>query len=443
MIDHVVVLGAGISGLATAAVVAEHAHAVTVVDRDRFADEAMPRPGAPQSRHVHTLLMRGLHELQVTLPGLDDRLVAAGARRLDWTQQRLRSAFGWVPRFDSGLLGVFCTRDLLELEVRRRVAATPNVTLVEGTEAVGLRAAGGRVVGVMLRPKGHAQDRRADGTTALAADLVIDATGRSSRAPDWLGALDGRRRPPETVVTSSLGYASRLCRMPAGFAEDWALLAVRPPRPDTRGGVLYPVEGGRWAVTLTGVGEQRPPHDEAGFLAFARDLPGDFGEALAASEPLTRIATYRRTDNRWRRWDRVRPWPDGLLVAGDALCCFNPVYGQGMSVALVQAAILRAALTGGWSAASGGGGRLQRALADAVRDPWALSTGEDFRNPDTVGERSAPTRAGHWYADRVVAATVGDPVVYRRFLEVTHLLRSRRGLLTPAIVRRVAGRGAS
>ena len=267
---------------------------------------------------------------------------------------------------------------------------------------------------------------------------MIDATGRGSLLPGWVGEL-GIPPPPETVVTSNLGYASRVVQMPDGFVEPWRLLFVRPPRPSTRGGVLYPVEGARWAVTLAGIGTDLPPHDEEGFADFCRSLPGGFGDLIDASRPLTHIASYRRTANRWRHWDRVSPWPDGLLVVGDALCCFNPVYGQGMSVAAVQAGLLRR-----WLAAApdapGAVGQLQRRLGSVLSDPWSLATGEDFRHPDTVGRRSPAMRAVHWYADQVLAAAVHDPDVYLRFLQVTHLLRPQRDLLTPSMLRRVAAR---
>ncbi len=356
MIDHVVVLGAGIAGLVVTAALADQVGRVTVVDRDRFPARPQPRGGAPQSRHVHTLLLRGQAELESLLPGLDGRLRAAGAPHLDWTEQRFRSPHGWSPRFTSGYRGTFCTRDLLELELRRAVLELPGVRLIEATQAIGLVGGPRRVHGVRLRRVGRPLDESdssdpggthdtagpadRDPVDQLRADLVIDATGRGSLLPGWVGEL-GIPPPPETVVTSNLGYASRVVQMPDGFVEPWRLLFVRPPRPSTRGGVLYPVEGARWAVTLAGIGADLPPHDEEGFADFGRSLPGGFGDLIDASLPLTHIASYRRTANRWRHWDRVSPWPDGLLVVGDALCCFNPVYGQGMSVAAVQAGLLR------------------------------------------------------------------------------------------------------
>lgn len=462
--EHVVVLGAGVAGLAAAGAVASHADLVTVIDRDHLPDRPGPRAGAPQSRHAHTLLLRGLAELRAAFPDVEQQLIAAGAPRLDWTQQRFRSNFGWAPRFSSGLQGVFCSRDLLELELRRAVLDRTNVALVQNAEVVGLTGTRSRVTGVRLHrrrlPRFQAEEggrpgeatqpgrREAELDEVVLADLVLDATGRSSRLPDWLGGLatpnqpEGTSRvrsaPAEETVSSNLGYASRVVHMPDGFAEDWRLLLVRNTRPDTRGGVLYPIEGDRWVVTLTGIGAQLPPHDESGFREFAHQLPGGFGELLDASAPQTHIASYRRTGNRWRHWERARAWPDGLLVVGDAMCCFNPVYGQGMSVALAQAAVITARLTADGLRVDGGAARLQRQLARAATGAWALATGEDFRNPGTQGRRTLATRAGHWYADRVMAASVHDPTVHRRFLEVSQLVRPTRDLVTPSILAAVA-----
>src|SRR4051794_14269848 len=186
--EHVAVLGGGIAGLAAAAAVADHATRVTLIDRDRFPDGPAPRAGVPQSRHVHTLLLRGLLELEAASPGLNARLVAAGALRLDWTNQRLRSVFGWAPRFESGLMGTFCSRDLLEHELRRSVAARANVTMVQGAEVVGRDGTAARFPGVRLpdraaKPQPHAEAsgrQREARPGVIPADLVLDATGRSS-----------------------------------------------------------------------------------------------------------------------------------------------------------------------------------------------------------------------------------------------------------------------
>jgi 2-polyprenyl-6-methoxyphenol hydroxylase-like FAD-dependent oxidoreductase len=437
MVGSVVVLGSGMAGLAAALVLAEHAERVTVIDRDHLPDAPAPRAGVPQSRHVHTLLLRGATELEVLVPGLEASLEQHGALRLDWTLQHLRSTFGWAPREPSGLIGTFCTRDLLEYQLRQAVLQRPQVRILSGTEAVGLLGSAERVRGVVVRERGAdgPAGARSGSDSTLEADLVVDACGRSSRSPQWLAAL-GCSVPAETVVASQLGYASRVVRRHADAAHDGALLtAVRSDPPSTRGGVVYPVEGDRFVITLAGIGEDVPPHDDEGFRAFARSLPGDVGDAVDG-EPVTRIATYRRTQNRWRHWERGSPAPLGFLAVGDAVCCFNPVYGQGMTVAALHAAALNEHLRHE-GLDSRGLHHLRRRIAAQVPDAWALATLEDFRYAGTVGRRPPSTRAAHWYADRVLATTVRDAVVHRRFLEVAQLVRPRRDLAAPAIAARV------
>lgn len=445
VLEHVVVLGSGVAGLCAAAAAAPHARQVTLVERDHLADGDGDRPGVPQVRHTHALLARGSAELERLLPGLPAELRAAGALELDWTTQRFRSVMGWSPRHGSGLRSQLCTRALLEATLRARVAALPSVHTVDGAEAVGLVGDDARVTGVRLRRRpgrgGVGRDGDGDGghgrPEELTADLVVDATGRGSRSPDMLAAL-GVPRPRESVVASHLGYASRVYARPER-RDDWDLLAVRQALPSGRAAVLYPVEGDRWFVTLAGHGDDVPPHDEEGFAAYAAGVEG-VAEALDGARPLTRIATYRRTENRWRHWERLRIWPDGVLVVGDATCAFNPVYGQGMTVAAVQARLLGAALgRPGWG--EGDARRLQRRLAGVLRDPWRLATQEDFRYAGTVGRRSPATRLLHAYTDEVLRAATSDVAVSLRFFEVTHLLRPAAALGSPAMLVRVA-RGA-
>ena len=205
---------------------------------------------------------------------------------------------------------------------------------------------------------------------------MVVADGRNSRLPDWLAAL-GYEPPQETVVNSFQGYASRLYRPPAGFEADWkALYIQQAPPADPRGGVVSPVEGGLWLVSLIGGDGDYPPTDEAGFLDFARSLRSPaLYEAIAEAEPLTPIVGQRATENRLRHYDRLGRLPEGVVVVGDAVCAFNPVYGQGMTAAAIGAEVLDRWLRGESSRRSPGRGRVfQHALAQATAAAWQLST---------------------------------------------------------------------
>jgi 2-polyprenyl-6-methoxyphenol hydroxylase-like FAD-dependent oxidoreductase len=421
---------------------------VTIVERDRFPSGPTFRKGVPQARHLHSLLVRGRLTLDRLFPGLGAELAAAGAVSLEWPADLMwLSPAGWGVRFRSGLTTYSCSRELLEWSIHRRVAATPNVRFEEASDVTGLLPnAGNRgVAGVELRrrdgPRGAGTGRE-----TLAADLVVDASGRDSRAPRWLEAL-GYPRPRETTVNSFLGYASRYYARPSGCRPDWKGVVVqrRPPR-GTRGGVVFPLEGDRWIVTLAGAARDYPPIDEADFLEFARSLPSPIVyDSIKDAVALSPVWGYRRTENRLRHYDRLVRRPERFLVIGDAVCAFNPVYGQGMAVCAEGARVLDRCLRAQPRPAgdlTGLARRFQRELARSNAAPWLMATGEDFRYPTTEGGRPGPAiRLVHRYLDRVLAVAAGDREVQRAFLEVMHLLRPPATLFRPdTAIRVLAGR---
>jgi 2-polyprenyl-6-methoxyphenol hydroxylase-like FAD-dependent oxidoreductase len=430
-----VVIGGSMAGMLAARVLADHFARVVLIERDRFPAGPEGRKGVPQGRHVHALLMRGGAILEDLFPGLQDELGAAGAPRLDTIDDfAWFTTAGWAVRFPSGLETHGCTRDLLDWAVRRRVAAYPRIEFREECDVTGLLpdAAGTGVAGVRLRARGPG----AAAEEELRAGLVVDASGRSSRAPAWLQAL-GYPAVEETVINPFIGYATRCYAPPPGFQARWKVLLVGSALPEMRrGGGIVPIEGGCWLVTLSGAGRDYPPTDERGFLEFARSLrtPALY-EAIKDAQPLGPIAGYRATENRWRRYERLARRPERFVVLGDAACCFNPVYGQGMSAAALAAmtldGCLRAARPGDLRGVSR---RFQRRLARTNARLWLLATGEDFRCRETEGGRPGPlTRLAHRYMDRVILRATHDGAVRMRLLEVLHLLRPAQALVAPRI----------
>ena len=436
-----VVLGGGIAGLLSALVLAQSSLRVALVERDELPSDAQARRGVPQSHHPHILLARGRAVLDELLPGFTGALAAAGAATFDSGSELMF----WGPAgrglpMRSGLMMLSATRGLLDQCLRRRVLVHPGITGLTQTTALDLRAGAGggkqpvRVCGVRVRADGDDRD--------IDAGLVVDANGRASRTSVWLRGL-GIAPAPEVVVDPRQGYASRLYRPPPDWSADWAAAYVPPTPPARRrGAVLLPVEGGRWLVGLTGRGDDQPPTDDAGYLAFARALPTPIvADALAAAEPVSEIRPSRATGNRWVRYDTIAHAPAGLVVIGDAACTFNPVYGQGMSAAALGALGLRDALAAvdGRVDSPRLPGLVAGAIARAVAAPWLLAIGQDARFPQTIGGRQGPVdRLISAYLDRLTWLAAEDAVVRMAQLQVFHLLRPPSTLFHPRLLLRAA-----
>jgi 2-polyprenyl-6-methoxyphenol hydroxylase-like FAD-dependent oxidoreductase len=441
---HAVVVGGSMAGMLAARVLSDHFDDVTLLERDYFPETPTARKGLPQGRHVHVLLGRGRRVLEGFLPGLTGELVRAGADPMDATQDvAWMGPYGSYVRFPGELLMLPSSRDLIDSVVRGRVTALPNVRISQGVNVAGLlrrRFGGAGVAGVRLRARRAGLEAR-QGGDELTAELVVVADGRNSRLPDWLSAL-GYEPPQETVVDSFQGYASRLYRPAAGFKADWkALYIQQAPPADPRGGVVSPVEGGRWVVSLVGGDGDYPPTDETGFLDFARSLRSpSLYEAIVGAEPLTPIAGQRATENRLRHYDRLEHFPEGVVAMGDAVCAFNPVYGQGMTAAALGAEVLDRWLRGESSRPRPGRGRVfQRALAQATTAAWNLSTAADhgFRTTEGPPPGRVARLTGRYIAG-VMRTSTRRPCVRRRLTEVLHLLRPPTALFGPGVLFRLA-----
>jgi 2-polyprenyl-6-methoxyphenol hydroxylase-like FAD-dependent oxidoreductase len=434
--DRAVVLGGGIAGLLAARVLSESYRDVVVVDRDELTGVLGPRRGVPHGRHAHALLARGQQILAELFPGLDDELTAAGvpagdvAGNLRWyfNGRRLRPG-------NSGLLSVSSTRPRLEAHVRARVFALPNVRVLDRRTIVGLRATadGGRVTGV--RVLGVQPGSKEE---ILEAGLVVDATGRGSRTPVWLEQL-GYERPDEEKVRVDLAYTTRHFRLRRDpYGTDLSINPVASPG-NPRGAFFPKLEDGSSMLSLTGILGDHPPPDLDGYLAFARSLAApEIYEAIHDAHPIDDPVTFRFPASVRRRYERLRRLPDGLLVVGDGVCSFNPVYGQGMTVAAIEAMILRDLLSQG---AEPRPRRFFRAISSAVDVPWDISAGADLGFPGVEGNRTLKVRAGNAYMSRLHTAATQDAGITAAFFRVAGLVDPPGALMRPSLVLRVL-RGA-
>jgi 2-polyprenyl-6-methoxyphenol hydroxylase-like FAD-dependent oxidoreductase len=434
---HAVVIGGSLAGLCAARVLADAFDRVTVVERDALPHGPIERGGAPQARHVHAMLMRGQRELDALFPGFSADVEAGGGLSLDLgcTLAQLRMQ-GWIEPYATNMPVLCASRALYESVVREKVRAEPRIAIADRTEVSGLLSAGARVAGVSLRPRdgGPARD--------LAADFVVDAAGRSSKAPAWLEAL-GFTPPDETLVDSRAGYATRWYAFDEGSwpREWWWRGAWIDPRMDEplRAAVLMPVEGNRFIVTIVGFPGTYPPGDADGFEAeLWKQRSPIVAEAVKLARPLGDVYAHRAMSNRYRHFERARELPAGFVVIGDALCAFNPVYGQGMTSAVLAAQTLGRCLRGADARSSELPRLAYRELERVMRGVWNMATGADWGVPFTVGDRPRGAAFAGRYMQALGELVKHDFAARKLLLEVMHLLRPAEALFAPGIAARVA-----
>jgi len=432
--QHAVVIGASLGGLLAARVLADYYDRVTLVERDAFPAGGESRKGVPQGRHAHGLHARGREVLEQLFPGLTQEMAAQGGVVLDISHDfRWFANGGFHQPTDSGLAGLAVSRPRLENGVRARVLALPNVRAIQQADVPGVVASPdwSRITGVRVirRAEGGAEE-------TLPADLVVDATGRGSRTPAWLAEL-GYAQPQVEQVHIALGYASRDYRRAPGQLSGLSGIAVAGSPPDGRNGVIVAQEGDRWGVTLGGYNGNFPPLDPEGFLQFARTLPTpEIYNVIKDAEPLTDPIPYRFAANQWRRYDRLERFPAGYLVFADAVCSFNPVYAQGMTVAANEAMVLQSCLAEG---AEGLARRFFAGIVPVIDGPWKVAVGNDMRLPHVDGEGTAMDRFINWYIGKLHIAARGDAELSVAFLRVVNMIAPPTTLLHPRMALRILG----
>jgi 2-polyprenyl-6-methoxyphenol hydroxylase-like FAD-dependent oxidoreductase len=429
---HAVVIGGSIGGLAAAQVLSSRFDRVTVLDRDELPAQPRDRRGVPHGIHAHALLIGGRLALESLFPGLTDELIAGGAVPFDPGADLLFVQMGALRvRFRSGMLGISMSRAFLECSIRARVRGLSNVELRDGVAACGVTGSAERVTGVEVDRAGG------DGVEVLAADLVVDATGRGGGQADrWLSRL-ACAAPRVATVKIDVGYTTRLLRRRDGDLPDGGLLSLMASTPphDKRAGAAFPIEGNRWVVTIGGWHREHAPGDPVGFAEFATHLPAPhIADLIERAEPVSDLETRKFPAARRRYFERLRRPPGGYAALGDTICSFNPLYGQGMTVATLEAIELGRCLDRRGETSAATMREYYRAAAKVVETPWQMATGGDFMYPETVGPKAPGTDLLNWYARRALLASHVSVPVHRVLLDVQHLLAPPSALLRPGTV---------
>jgi 2-polyprenyl-6-methoxyphenol hydroxylase-like FAD-dependent oxidoreductase len=433
---HAIVVGAGMSGLVAAKALSTHFEKVTVLERDALPDGPQARVGTPQARQIHVLLKGGLDVLAEFFPGFEAELKQAGAVRARVGSEILVESPGFdpFPRRDLGFDTLCMTRPLVEFTARRLVQAQANITLHSRCRVTGFLASSDQtsVTGVRY-------DILDDGSKEITADLVVDASSRGTLTLELLDII-GMPRPEETEIGVDLGYATATFEIPPAASRDWRALLHRSTAQSGRGGFLFPIENNRWHVALNGVHGEAPPDDGPGFTAFAKTLrTSTIYDAIKDAALVGSIHRFGLPCSVRRRFEALQNFPDGLLPIGDAICRFNPAYGQGMSVAAQEIRVLKTLLDAR-SADSQGLGGLAPAFFAAIQGvlaaPWSVAE-SDFIYAKTRGQRPQDFPQRMKFGAALLRVAAEDAGVHQILFEVNHLMRPPSALRDPDIVSRV------
>lgn len=433
-----IVMGSSIAGLWTARALIDHFEEVLVLERDQLPEGPEYRSGAPQVRQFHTLLQAGMTQMKSWFPGLEEELIAAGAVPYDVIDDiHVRIRGRWYPRFPSGWILLSCSRLLLESSIRRRLRQNPCIEFVEGVEVVGLQCdeAGGHVTGVRVRGRRSTSGRQ-EGDAIFTADLVIDALGRRSQTPEWLVEM-GYAAPKESEVDSFLGYVTRKYKRKPN--TPMILVGGTPPH-DPYAGLVFPEENDTMVAMIGGYNKNHPPTDPAEFDAFVGKLGPEFQEALKGAEPISQPYGYRGTSSRWRHYEQLERWPERFVVLGDAFCGFNPIYGQGMSVAALSAVALADRVGRSNGNLDGVAKATLQEISRITEAIWMLATSADLEWPGTQGGtvgNGPADRFGRWYIGEMLTAMEFDKAIRLEFLAVNQLVRPGKALFAPRLFMRV------
>jgi flavin-dependent dehydrogenase len=447
-----IIIGGGVAGLLAARILCGHFKKTIIIEKDKYPSQAGPRNGTPQSNHVHVLLIKGKEILLNLFPEIERKLVAKGAHIVNLTNDvDYYVGTGYSINFESVLTTIACTRQLLEQEIRNEISRFPNVNIRQNTRATGLMITKDKETELRICKGVTVYSADTNSEETITGDLVVDTSGRESKIAEWLEQL-GYDKRKKTIVNSYIGYSTCWFKPTVEQTavvddddDDDDKLIIKPtiiltnPPSNPYMGIMYPVEGSLVLVGILGIGKNYPPTDKQGFLEYSKKLETlDIYNAIKDFELSGPIYGYRTTGSRQYHYERMNMWPENLVTYGDSVSSFNPFYGQGITVACIEAVTLDKTLREhkkrnrnllGFSTI------FQKKISKINTLPWLLGTSEDFRWPSTEGIKpDIFTRYIQKYSHRVLLLTPKSKIAAKSFFEVMHMLRSPLILFHPLIL---------
>lgn len=439
--EKAIIIGGGISGKLASRVLSEFFKEVLIIERDQEPEGPFPRKGAPQGEHLHALLHAGEYGLETLFPGITEKFYSSGAIKINSTKDLAWFHHGvWKLRYDGGFTTTLQTRPHLEWHIEQYIKKIPNVTTHynQVVQNYLYNEEENRIVGVEIK----------DGNTSAVkiekADLIVDASGVSSLSTGWFNKR-GVHIPDEKVAIG-LSYVSKLFRLPDSQDRDWTIKLVYPNPPHEKiGGTISKVEGNRYIVTLIGYHNEIKEKDglksENGFTNLAKKLPElDIYEEIKDATPLSVTSIYRVPNIIWRRFDKMQKFPNGLLLLGDTVCRIDPVFGQGMSIAVLEALELQKLFQDHHQTLNKITTNFHKKAAKIISPVWNMVITEDFRYPGTTGKKPIGLFIQQWYAKNIFLLSSQNQEIYHSFIKVMNLVRPMTILMHPKIIKTVLKR---
>ncbi|MCU4767399.1 FAD-dependent oxidoreductase [Bacillus toyonensis] len=431
MFNKAIVIGGSMAGKFAAKALSTSFKEVIILEVGDKWDGKASRKRVPQSDHPHVLLKGGEKAIEELFPTITNELIKAGSIINNFTRDLKWHQFGlWKQPFIGEVHMIQQSRPLLEWHIQKRIDQISNITITYKTLVNGLLVDGklNKVCGVKVKYLETGMQEE------VHADIVVDASGFGSKSMEWLREYEIEVQ--EEKVRIDLFYATKMFQLKENEELDCCNMLMSPSFPKNPYGVLIQtIEDNRYFVTFSGYANEKAPQTDDEFYDFAENLSiSNVTEFLNKAEGITDIKTYKIPYQVRRRFDLVNNVPEGLLVVGDAQCRFDPVFGQGVSVAAMEAHQLQLLLQSRKQLDKTFTQQFYKKTADIIEIPWDMTTTEISRHPQLKRELTTKQKFQLWYTKQIYRLSASDSDVYIRLVRVMNLIRSPFHLFHPKVL---------